>query len=228
MGLQPPPPRSGARSAGRTWSGISPPTPRDSGPRRRSAKLVWRSVTGCSLPGRSFRTPATAGLAAHDPPVAARAQADRCANTPARRRATSACRGLARNLLKAWPALWTFAKHPGLEPTNNHAERALRSAVIYRKLSLGSQTPDGETRIARLLSAHTTCRLQRRSLLAYLIDAIGAHSRGHPCPSSPDPASRHPADQLNAYKPHYLQGILGVTPDKKAFSQPLTSSAGSS
>jgi transposase len=92
------------------------------------------------------------------------------------------CRGLARNLLKAWPALWTFAKHPGLEPTNNHAERALRSAVIYRKLSLGSQTPDGETRTARLLTAHTTCRLQRRSLHAYLIDAIGAHSRGHPVP----------------------------------------------
>ncbi len=49
------------------------------------------------------------------------------------------CRGIARNLLKAWPALWTFARHPGVEPTNNHAERALRGAVIYRKLCLGSQ-----------------------------------------------------------------------------------------
>jgi hypothetical protein len=48
------------------------------------------------------------------------------------------CRGMARNLIKAWPALWTFAKHPGVQPTNNHAERALRSAVIYRKLSLGT------------------------------------------------------------------------------------------
>jgi transposase len=41
-------------------------------------------------------------------------------------------RGLARNLLKIWPALWTFAGHAGVEPTNNHAERALRGAVIYR------------------------------------------------------------------------------------------------
>jgi len=49
-------------------------------------------------------------------------------------------RGLARNLLKIWPALWTFADRKGTEPTNNHAERALRGAVIYRKLSLGSQS----------------------------------------------------------------------------------------
>ena len=46
---------------------------------------------------------------------------------------------MARNLLKAWPALWTFAKHLGVEPTNNHAERTLRSAVIYRKLSFGPE-----------------------------------------------------------------------------------------
>jgi len=91
-------------------------------------------------------------------------------------------RGMARNLLKIWPALWTFADHKRVEPTNNHAERALRGAVIYRKLSLGSQSHGGERRIERLLSAHTTCRLQRRSLHAYLIDAVGAHARGDPAP----------------------------------------------
>lgn len=91
-------------------------------------------------------------------------------------------RRFARNLLKIWPALWTFAKRPGVQPTNNHAERALRSAVIYRKLSLGSQSTNGERRIERLLSAHTTCRLQRRSLHAYLIDVLGTHSRGAPGP----------------------------------------------
>ena len=91
-------------------------------------------------------------------------------------------RRFARNLLKIWPALWTFAEHPAVQPTNNHAERALRGAVIYRKLSLGSQSEHGEQRIARLLSAHTTCRLQRRSLHAYLIDLLGAHARGDPAP----------------------------------------------
>ena len=79
-------------------------------------------------------------------------------------------------------ALWTFAAHNSVEPTNNHAERGLRGAVIYRKLSLGSQSQGGERRIERLLSAHTTCRLQRRSLFAYLTDAITADARGDPVP----------------------------------------------
>jgi len=91
-------------------------------------------------------------------------------------------RGLARNLLKTWPALWTFTTVKNVTPTNNHAERGLRSAVIYRKLSLGSQSTDGETRIARLLSAHTTCRLQHRSLFEYLADVLDHHARGAPVP----------------------------------------------
>lgn len=100
----------------------------------------------------------------------------------AKRARNKRCRGMARNLLKAWPALWTFTSHDGVQPTNNHAERALRSAVIYRKLSLGSQSQGGEQRTARLLSAHTTCRLQHRSLFAYLTHAIAAHARGDPVP----------------------------------------------
>ena len=69
-----------------------------------------------------------------------------------------------------------------MEPTNNHAERSLRGAVIYRKLSLGSQSEGGERRIERLLSAHTTCRLQGRSLFVYLTEALTAHARGDPAP----------------------------------------------
>jgi transposase len=91
-------------------------------------------------------------------------------------------RRFARAMLKIWPALWTFAKSPGVQPTNNHAERCLRGAVIYRKLSLGSQSKRGEQRIARLLSVHTTCRLQRRSLHAYLIDLLTANAHGNPVP----------------------------------------------
>ena len=107
---------------------------------------------------------------------------------PALRRSSSKsprnkyCRGMARNLLKLWPALWTFAASPGVQPTNNHAERSLRGAVIYRKLSLGSQSEEGEQRIARLLSASTTCRLQHRSLHAYLTDLLNANARGDPAP----------------------------------------------
>ena len=91
-------------------------------------------------------------------------------------------RTFAKNLLKRWPALWTFASVPGVEPTNNHAERGLRGAVIYRKLSLGSQSEEGERTIARLLSASVTCRLQKRSLFAYLSEVLAAKSRGEPVP----------------------------------------------
>ncbi len=91
-------------------------------------------------------------------------------------------RQFAKNLLAVWPALWTFATINGVEPTNNHAERALRSAVIYRKLALGTQSNAGERRVERLLSTNTTCRLQRRSLHAYLIDALNALAHGDPAP----------------------------------------------
>ena len=91
--------------------------------------------------------------------------------------------GIAKNLLKLWPALWTFTTVPGVEPTNNAAERGLRAAVIYRKLSLGSQSEGGERTIERLLSVDQTCRLQRRSLYAYLSDALTAKARGDPIPA---------------------------------------------
>jgi len=89
----------------------------------------------------------------------------------------------ANNLLKHWPALWTFTHTDGVEPTNNHAERGLRGAVIHRKLSLGSQSEQGERTIERLLSASVTCRLQRRSLFAYLTDVLTARIRGDPIPA---------------------------------------------
>ena len=92
-------------------------------------------------------------------------------------------RGLARNLLKIWPALWTFSESECVEPTNNAAERGLRGAVIYRKLSLGSQSETGERTIERLLSASLTCRLQKRSLFAYLTDVFHANIRGDPIPA---------------------------------------------
>jgi hypothetical protein len=91
-------------------------------------------------------------------------------------------RQFANNLLKRWPALWTFTTTNDVEPTNNHPERGLRGAVIYRKLSLGSQSHQRERTIERLLSASVTCRLQRRSLFAYLTDVLNANIRGDPIP----------------------------------------------
>jgi transposase len=92
-------------------------------------------------------------------------------------------RVFANNLLKIWPALWTFATVPGVQPTNNAAERSLRGPVIHRKLSHGSRTQDGEQFIERALSASVTCRLQHRSLFSYLRELLTAHNHGDPLPT---------------------------------------------
>ena len=94
-------------------------------------------------------------------------------------------RAFARNLLKRWAGLWTFTHTDGVEPTNNHVERGLRSAVIYRKLSFGSQSEQGERTIERLLSASLTCRLRKQSLFTYLTHVLTAHARGDPAPNLP-------------------------------------------
>jgi transposase len=92
-------------------------------------------------------------------------------------------RRFANNLLKIWPALWTFVTHDGVEPTNNAAERSLRGPVIHRKLSHGTRSQDGERFTERALSASVTCRLQKRSLYAYLTQLLTAHARGDPLPT---------------------------------------------
>lgn len=92
-------------------------------------------------------------------------------------------RRFATNLLKLWPALWTFITVPDVTPTNNAAERALRGPVIHRKLSHGNRSDDGERFTERSLSASVTCRLQHRSLLAYLRDLLTAHQTGGALPA---------------------------------------------
>jgi hypothetical protein len=71
---------------------------------------------------------------------------------------------------------------PAASGPTNHAERGLRGAVIYRKLSLGSQSDQGERTIERLLSASVTCRPRKQSLYNYLSQVIAAHARGDPIP----------------------------------------------
>ena len=87
------------------------------------------------------------------------------------------------NLLDSWPALWTFARVDGVEPTNNAAERALRPAVLWRKGSFGTQSDEGSRFVERLLTVAATCKQQGRGLLDFLIQAITASRLGLPPPS---------------------------------------------
>jgi len=86
------------------------------------------------------------------------------------------------NLLELQEALWTFVATPGVDPTNNAAERALRGPVIRRKLSFGTQSTRGNRLIERLSTVVATCRQQGRAVLAYLREAIEAFLFGRSAP----------------------------------------------
>ena len=79
--------------------------------------------------------------------------------------------------------LFTFLEHPGVEPTNNSAERALRTGVQWRKICFGNRSAAGEHATARLLTVTQTCRLNRRSPLQYLVTAISCHRLRRSVPS---------------------------------------------
>ncbi len=81
--------------------------------------------------------------------------------------------GFSRNVLKLWPALWTFVDEP-VEPTNNAAERALRPAVLWRKGSFGSQSEAGLRYVERMLTLAATCRQLGVDLLDFLIVSVSA------------------------------------------------------
>lgn len=88
-----------------------------------------------------------------------------------------------KRILKLKAALWTFVDIPGVQPTNNFAERTIRPYVLWRKISFGTQSERGNLYVERMLSVTATCRQQRRNVLEYLTAAIQAHLWGHQVPS---------------------------------------------
>jgi transposase len=97
--------------------------------------------------------------------------------------ADAKAQGTCRNLLKREAALWTFVWEPGVEPTNNSAERPLRRAVLWRRRSFGTQSEAGSQFVERILTAVTTLRQQRRDVLDYLTAACTAAISNDPAPS---------------------------------------------
>jgi len=88
-----------------------------------------------------------------------------------------------REILKIEPALWTFVRKEGVEPTNNAAERALRHGVLWRKSSFGTQCEAGSRFVERMMTVVTSLRQQKRNVLDYLTAACEAHMRGEVPPS---------------------------------------------
>ena len=100
----------------------------------------------------------------------------------------AACRhaktaGTCREMLKLAPALWTFIDVPGVEPTNNAAERALRPAVLWRKGCFGTHSAGGSRFVERMLTVAATLKQQRRNVVDYVTQACVAALHRQPAPS---------------------------------------------
>jgi transposase len=81
----------------------------------------------------------------------------------------------ARRLLREIECLWTFLVEEGVAPTNNHAERMLRFAVLWRKRSYGTRSEKGNRWVERILSLRQTCRLRNKPTYPVLVDAMRAY-----------------------------------------------------
>ena len=132
----------------------------------------WHRVRDGTLSRRRFRViiasvaPAIEGLLARGVRLGVRGVSGSCAD-----------------IIKHRLALWTFAGHVGVEPTNNHAERELRAFVLWRKKSFGSQSDRGCRFAARIMTVAHSLRKQRRHVLDYLTDACRAALVDQPAPS---------------------------------------------
>ena len=91
--------------------------------------------------------------------------------------------GFCKELVEHGEHLWTFVAVEGIQPTNNAAEQALRHAVIWRKLSFGTQSASGSRFVERLLTVIETCRRQSRNVFSWLVESVQAHIQQQPTPS---------------------------------------------
>jgi transposase len=84
----------------------------------------------------------------------------------------------ARTLEREMSALWTFVVEEGVEPTNNRAERALRFAVLWRRMLQGTYNAKGDRWVERILSVRETCHLRSQLTFPVLVEAVRCYFNG--------------------------------------------------
>jgi transposase len=96
---------------------------------------------------------------------------------------TQDARNLAERFYLHCESYFRFITEPGIEPTNNLAEQAIRFVAIHRRLTQGTRSETGRQWFQRMASVVVTCRQQTRSLFSYLHTAVGNAFSGQPAPS---------------------------------------------
>jgi transposase len=84
----------------------------------------------------------------------------------------------ARRLDREQEALWLFLDLPGIDATNNAAERALRFGVMWRKRTRGTYSEKGNRWVERVLSFRQTCRIRGRPTFPLLVEAVRCRFKG--------------------------------------------------
>ena len=92
-------------------------------------------------------------------------------------------RNMAERFRKHGEAFFRFITTPGLDPTNNAAEQALRFVVIDRVVTQGTRSPRGRTACERFWTVLATCQLQGRSAFQFILEAVRASFHNRPAPA---------------------------------------------
>jgi transposase len=90
---------------------------------------------------------------------------------------------MAKRLTQYGESYFTFITTPGVQPTNNLAEQAIRFVVIDRRITQGTRSKTGQRWCERIWTVIATCTQQGRSVFEYLTRAIEAHFHGEKAPS---------------------------------------------
>src|SRR5215475_11369107 len=81
--------------------------------------------------------------------------------------------------------LLQFLYYPGVPPTNNQSEQALRTSVIHRKVTNGFRSDWGANAYADLLSVIATSKIKGQRVFETLVDLMGHPVLPYLDPSSP-------------------------------------------
>jgi transposase len=95
---------------------------------------------------------------------------------------TNAAQNLARRFEKHGDSYIRFISTPGIEPTNNVAEQAIRFVVMDRHVTQGTRSEGGQRWCERIWTVIATCTQQGRSVFTYLEEAVTAWFFGKPAP----------------------------------------------
>ncbi len=97
--------------------------------------------------------------------------------------ATRACLNLAKRLESHGDSYFRSITTPGVEPTNNLAEQAIRFVVIDRRITQGTRSERGDRWCERIWTVMATCSQQGRSVFADLEAAVTAWFHGAESPT---------------------------------------------